>query len=970
MATSQKQQTALSFFQSKGWTAAQAAGIVGNLQAESGLNPQAFNGAGGGKGAAGVAQWRGVRQTVFETKYGIPLSKATLEQQLDYVNYELTEGAEKDAGKRLKATTNAADAATIVDKYYERSEGTDRQKRIGYANALSGGAISTPSTSAPTDKPPEDVKTPPVSPETLNLKPYPNVLHGYASYTYGLSLHLLTQEEYNKIVEKQEYTPKRVLIASAGRYNNTPGPTQFIRSPYFKEDFYFDNFTLDTVIGLNESSRSSNAIRSQFTIIEPYGITLINRLIDACNDPEINCSNYIDMPYLLQIDFFGINDAGEIVGAIPNTTKRLPIRLNKISVRASVKGAEYSVDATPYNHSAYDLSTVSTPANFEVHAKTVAQFFQTDESSGGTTDTSAQRENAQSTLWKSTSGQIVGLDGNYAGVSTLNQSLLSQQTKKELGLIQSFGSAINMWCFDQYKDKKIGANDKYVFKFDDEIGNSLFTDETLSPKDTGMVDPNKFASIKKSNLGSSTDDYDSNMRIFQINAGTTIDKVIGYIIRNSKWVQSQIVIPDGETPEGYLAKKKEIQDKPFYWFKIVPSIKLLEFDKIRKIWAREITYHVQKYEVRNVKIDVGPQGKAEHPVKAYNYIYTGKNDDVLDFDLQFNALYYNAMTVYRNALTQVYNVPTGASEDYKDQNPSTYAGTSQDPNSVMPSVLKTQVIDTRTRATGGEVTAKQVAVADLESSLLTMSGADMLHVKLKIIGDPHFIKQDDVFYPPKLNQQVSENKSGDDPRLVANGSLTMDTGEVYAQLLFRTPVDIDETTGLMRFEEKYKISSFSGLYKILTVNTQLRNGQFIQDLDMVRLPNQSKFDYTVNQAPTSDNRLISSVPGQSAITNDYLLGPDFTPQAGNNTSIEEDNATQSAQDQLANNNIGPNFQGGFFGDQIEESGGGFDPGLQEVNATADTQPISGQTEPQAVIPNFKPISIRGNQVPGEAAVTG
>jgi hypothetical protein len=283
-------------------------------------------------------------------------------------------------------------------------------------------------------------------------------------------------------------------------------------------------------------------------------------------------------------------------------------------------------------------------------------------------------------------------------------------------------------------------------------------------------------------------------------------------------------------------------------------------------------------------------------------------------------------------------------------------------------VLKTQVIDARTRATGGEVTAKQVAVADLESSLLTMSGADMLHVKLKIIGDPHFIKQDDIFYPPKLNQQVSETKAGDDARLVANGSLTMDTGEIYAQLLFRTPVDIDETTGLMRFEEKYKISSFSGLYKILTVNTQLRNGQFIQDLDMVRLPNQSKFDYTVNQAPTSDNRLTSSVPGQNAITNDYLMGPDFTPQAGNNATIPEDNATQSAQDQLANNNIGPNFQGGYYGDQIEMSGGGFDPGLQAVNATADTQLISAQTDPQAVVPDFTPISIRGNRVPGQAAV--
>ena len=95
MATSQAAQTALSFFQGKGWSPAQAAGIVGNLQAESALNPQAFNGAGGGRGAAGIAQWRGSRQTDFQEFAGVPLSQSTYQQQLDFVNYELTQGKEK-----------------------------------------------------------------------------------------------------------------------------------------------------------------------------------------------------------------------------------------------------------------------------------------------------------------------------------------------------------------------------------------------------------------------------------------------------------------------------------------------------------------------------------------------------------------------------------------------------------------------------------------------------------------------------------------------------------------------------------------------------------------------------------------------------------------------------------------------------------------------------------------------------------
>ena len=49
---------------SQGFNPAQASGIVGNLMAEStpSLNPAAFNSAGGGQGAFGIAQWRAERQ--------------------------------------------------------------------------------------------------------------------------------------------------------------------------------------------------------------------------------------------------------------------------------------------------------------------------------------------------------------------------------------------------------------------------------------------------------------------------------------------------------------------------------------------------------------------------------------------------------------------------------------------------------------------------------------------------------------------------------------------------------------------------------------------------------------------------------------------------------------------------------------------------------------------------------------------
>jgi hypothetical protein len=125
---------AMKFFQDKGWTKEQAAGIVGNLMAESSVNlktddynPQ--------EQAYGIAQWRLPRQEDFKRQYGKPIQKAGFKEQLEFVNWELN-NTHKGAGDALRKATDASTAAAIVDAQYERSAGLHRQKRIDYANQL------------------------------------------------------------------------------------------------------------------------------------------------------------------------------------------------------------------------------------------------------------------------------------------------------------------------------------------------------------------------------------------------------------------------------------------------------------------------------------------------------------------------------------------------------------------------------------------------------------------------------------------------------------------------------------------------------------------------------------------------------------------------------------------------------------------------------------------------------------------
>jgi hypothetical protein len=125
---------ALDYFVQQGWSPAQAAGLVANLQAESGqnLNPGALNPR---EQAYGIAQWRGSRQKDFAREMGKPMQGSSLQDQLQFVQWELN-NTETKAARALKSAKTAEDAAAIVDQYYERSSGQARQKRMAMAAAL------------------------------------------------------------------------------------------------------------------------------------------------------------------------------------------------------------------------------------------------------------------------------------------------------------------------------------------------------------------------------------------------------------------------------------------------------------------------------------------------------------------------------------------------------------------------------------------------------------------------------------------------------------------------------------------------------------------------------------------------------------------------------------------------------------------------------------------------------------------
>ncbi|MEW4938820.1 phage tail tip lysozyme, partial [Acinetobacter baumannii] len=110
---------ALKFFTSKeggNWTPEQAAGIVANLEAESGFKHTAI----GDNGKAfGIGQWHPDRQAKFKQKFGKDIRQSSYQEQLAFVNWELNNN-ESSAGKKLRQSKSANQAGAIVSRYYER----------------------------------------------------------------------------------------------------------------------------------------------------------------------------------------------------------------------------------------------------------------------------------------------------------------------------------------------------------------------------------------------------------------------------------------------------------------------------------------------------------------------------------------------------------------------------------------------------------------------------------------------------------------------------------------------------------------------------------------------------------------------------------------------------------------------------------------------------------------------------------
>lgn len=642
----------------------------------------------------------------------------------------------------------------------------------------------------------------------------PNPLHEYASYTYSWSLWWLDVADYNRLMDSTGLDdalswnpgPKSFVVAEDGgvypkrRQPNTLGL-----------NYHIQNVQFETVVAPNKTSKSSNMIRGTMTIIEPYGVTLIDTLVAAAFDGTAY-NNYCDNPYMLQLEFRGYDDAGDEIpkSKISTYNKKFPVRILEMKMEVTSRGTEYRITFVPMGGMAHQNTNLShTPKQLNITAGTVDEFFNGPEGLG------AQLRDYQTDLIRKNNatyadGIFFKIDPAIAETKILNESKVSlakaNPKTDKIDLKQStFAIPAGTPILDIIT--KVMAHSDFLLKI--QLGLEAEAYENID-------------SIRQTDI---------------LNAVKTLTKV----------------------EYGGLDVSGQRQ---------APAI-----DVRSNRYPKIATYSILQYSVWSANHPAAPlyTDSIPYTIKNYNYIYTGQNSDIIDLKINFDTTYYTSILAFTATKaaeestrdTDVEIAGLGRANPVS-LNPAIFAKINPQMGMV-PSVTHMQYkfLMDNVNITGGMNLKDRPAAlvtADVLNSIYSAQNQEMLNLDLTIVGDPTLIKQDDWLYipDPENSDSFSDWSITSAEYSGKYGHVPFDRSEQAVRVTINSPIDMDtdiSNEGLAYPNPQYSQSLFSGQYKILRIENKFANGKFEQVLHMVRLMNSSQtdaFSQLVNQTGRRD----------------------------------------------------------------------------------------------------------------------
>lgn len=656
--------------------------------------------------------------------------------------------------------------------------------------------------------------------------PAPNILHYYSSVNYIFTLSVLTDEQINFPNETYRKGVLGPLIlksgsGSPGNRITTPYKTSF--NPTGSFEFFLEDLKISSSIGFDKKTGNSNATGLSFKIVEPMSMGLFFEVLQTCA-LTAGHKNYLDMPLLLTIEFKGHIDPDLQNVQIDKTTKYIPLKLTTMDMKVTGKGSEYAIEAYPFNEKAYSTIYSQLKTDVSIEGSTVKELLQTGPKSlqrvlNDRLQEAVKRKDVNvpdqilisfpkdlktGDLWYGEPDE----SDETATISPMSQGA-DRDLFKKLGLVESSVNKTQVQAEGTTND--IGNST---------MGFTLYNKgSTPFAKDNLTYDENT-NTYKRGNIT-----IDPNKGEFKFAQGSDIVNAINQVVLMSEYGRTAL---SQITPDRGMVLWWRIETHLYY----IPTDENLAKTGVK---PKLIVYRVVPYYVSATAF-LPPNAPApgveeikKKVVKEYNYIYTGKNVDIIDWNIEFNAGFYTAMTADGGRNTgdsKIQNQQGGAVSG--DESTGPVDGQAPAQGQVPTAVIKDGVL-TSTAYKGGGGLDDNASIAARQFHDAITSGVDMIALDLTILGDPYYLGDSGLG-----NYTATAT---DNPYINSDGAIDYQSGEVHVNLNFRTPIDINQATGLYDFTST-SISQFSGLYKVLLVESTFQRGKFTQLLKMVRLKGQ------------------------------------------------------------------------------------------------------------------------------------
>ena len=688
----------------------------------------------------------------------------------------------------------------------------------------------------------------------LQINPRVNELNNIASYTYNIALYMMNSRSYIDITsaprtpQEALSPPNAFLLMRSGGVGLDNANTEFFN------DFFIDDLEITNIaVGPNKFKQNTNATDVRFTITEPRGVTLLERLQRLAGTVLASTrERYIHAPYLLEISFKGYDERGTPVLA-PSMPKYIPIRITDMQFDVTTSGTQYRVTAIPFANTIMGSIMSTIPFNVEVKAKTVGDIF-----SAGIIKERVIEER-----------ELIIDEGDDSEVEHIKKTTVKEKSKNLAEILTDVQkdrtkprTVLKEKDFAVVETTVPPASelyDSYEFLIAAEIANAKLNLDTLydalntpaptegEKKTEDPGDKSQFDAYVQGLAKGVT--LDKETSTFKINAGTDITKLINLVIMHSDYMDQNVV----DNPDQYAQS-----GDPIKWFKVRPVFRSADgpgkgYDRKDGRMKYYIAYAVEK---NNIYYSDFPWAKKAKPVgvgvhKIYNYMFSGNNTEVLDFNMKF-----------RTAFMQVMTAGTGSPFANKDSDSHFAPVVKEVPQSVEGNTVNGPNTLTRNRA------------KDLFSSVMS-DGVDMVELDMQILGDPTFIPTSDAYWQDRVRQGQSYTEA-----FMPDGTINYNISPPYVQVNLRTPVDYDETTGLA-FPFKEKNSVFSGVYRLTSIDNTFSGGVFQQRLNGIREPLQP-------QPGGSVQRQANQANTERKVYDDQILRdlkkPVDTPSASSSTS--------------------------------------------------------------------------------------